>query len=444
MFKQSQPCTLLIRDCALLSSDFQVIDHQSIAIEGQRIVAIGPTATIDEDYHSTSVLDGTHKLILPGLIDAHMHTNQQLLRGRITDELPMIWTRIMLPFESTLTPEHVTLSAELAALEMIRSGTTAFADAGGSFMHHAAQVYLGSGLRGALTYSTMDQGNLPPTMKFTKEAALARNLDLHQTYHNQNEGCLQVFFSLRSLLSCSSQLIEESFHLAKELGTGVHMHMNEYANEIYYCLEHFQKRPFEYLDSLGVLGGHLLSAHSLFLSESEKQLMKNNEVRVAHCPYSNCGKGVPPTPALLAKSINVGLGTDGTAHGGMSLWNEMRIFRSIMQISHGIATHDPQIMPTQSILHMATQGGAHCLGQGHQLGKIKEGYLADLISIDMDQPHLYPTHNWVNTLVESVSHQDVCDVIVNGKWLMKDRVVLTLDQEKILFNARRYFEKQLS
>lgn len=435
-----QTCNLLIKDCTLLTDQYTISKNQSIAISDHTIVAIGPTTSVLEQYAAESTLDARNKLYMPGLIDAHMHTNQQLLRGRILDELPMIWTRIMLPYESSLTPEKVALSAQLASLEMIKSGTTSFADAGGSFMDHAAQVYLQSGLRSTLTYSTIDLGNAPATMKTTKEEALRRNYDLYNTYHQKEEGLMQVFFSIRSILSCSESLIQDTFALAKELGTGVHAHMNEYPNEINYCLEHYQKRPFEYLESLGILDTHFLSAHNLFLSELEKEILAHYQIKAVHCPFSNCGKSIPPTPSLLSKNISVGLGTDGTAHGGMSLWNEMKIFRSIMNVSHGINDNNPSIMPAKQILAMATQGGANAINHSHDLGQLKIGYKADLIGIHINQPHLYPTHNLVNTLVESVTSHDVVDMIVNGKLIMNDRQILTLDEEQILYQAKNFFE----
>ena len=198
-------------------------------------------------------------------------------------------------------------------------------------------------------------------------------------------------------------------------------------------------RPLEYLESLGVLGPHFLSAHSLMLSEAEKSILAQYNIKVAHCPFSNCGKAVPPTPSLLEKGITVALGTDGTAHGGMSLWNEMKIFRSVMNVTHGIQTSNPVIMPAKTLLHMATQGGSEAIKQSHHTGQLTVGYKADLIGINIDQPHLYPTHNLVNTLVESVNANDVVDMIVNGKFIMKDRQVLTLDEERILYNAKKYF-----
>lgn len=434
-----QTCDLIIENCSILTPDYTLSTHQSIAIHKRKIVAIDSASSLARRYHALDTRDGKDKLYMPGLIDAHMHTNQQLLRGKIMDELPMIWTRIMLPYESSLTPSKVALSAELAALEMIQSGTTAFADAGGSFMDTATQIYLQSGLRATLTYSTIDQGMVPDTMKTSTIEAIRRTKQLYDAYHQEDYGRLQVFFSLRSILSCSPSLIEQVFATAKELGTGVHAHMNEYSNEINYCLENFQKRPLEYLESLGVLGNHFLSAHSLLLSEQEKRILAHYKIKVAHCPFSNCGKAAPDTPSLLERGISVALGSDGTAHGGMSLWNEMKIFRSVMNVTHGIATSNPLIMPANQILHMATQGGAEAINQAHHLGRLQVGYTADLIGINLNAVHIYPTHNLINTLIESVNSNDVVDMIVNGKYIMKDRQVLSLDEERIMYNAKKHF-----
>ena len=193
---------------------------------------------------------------MPGLIDGHMHTGQQLLKGAVLDELPMIWTRIMLPFESTLTPEKMRLSASLAALEMIKNGTTGFVDAGSYFMEEAARVYLASGLRGALSHSSMDQGNFPDSIRQTTEEVLASEDRLFDEFHGK--GNLKVFYSLRALMNCSTALIRATAGRATERNTFFQAHMNEYAGEVNYTLEKFQLRPVEYLDSLGVLNLSLI------------------------------------------------------------------------------------------------------------------------------------------------------------------------------------------
>ena len=160
---------------------------------------------------------------------------------------------------------------------------------------------------------------------------------------------------------------------------------------------------------------------------------------MCHCPFSNCGKGVPDTPSLLQKGICVGLGTDGAAHGGLSLWNEMKIFRSVMNAAYAGKLNEPAIMPAAAVLKMATENGYRLMGENG--GRIEPGWKADFITVDLMQPHLYPTGNRANTLLECVTAADVRDSVVNGKILMKDRQVLTLDEEKIMAQAMKYMEE---
>lgn len=191
-----------------------------------------------------------------------------------------------------------------------------------------------------------------------------------------------------------------------------------------------------------VLNSRFLGSHSLLLSETEREIIQAYGVKNCHCSFSNCGKAVPNTLALLKKGISVGLGSDGTAHGGMSLWNEMKIFRSVMNIFHGVPKAEPAIMPAASILKMVLEGGAAALNETGCCGKLKAGYRADLIGIDLNQPHLLPSGNYVNTLVESVNAGDVTHMIVGGQMVMKNREILTLDEERILYDARKFMEER--
>lgn len=262
---------LYISDVSLLLPDGSVALHQDVAVEQGVFKSIRPHGKPNAELPAGSQPDempggcqpktfikGSGKLLMPPLADCHMHTGQQLLKGRILDELPMIWTRIMLPFESTLTPEMMTLSAQLAALEMILSGTGAFIDAGSYHMEAAAAVYLESGLRGILSASTMDQPGLPDSIAQNAEEAIAQTDRLYDAFHGR--GLLKVAYSLRSLLSCSPRLIKMAGERAEERDTMLQAHMNEYPNEVNYYLQHFKCRPIEYLDSQGILSPRFLSA----------------------------------------------------------------------------------------------------------------------------------------------------------------------------------------
>lgn len=431
-----QTCDLLIKDSSVLINADTLREHMDIAINAGRIEEAG--TGLWKKYQASEIINGKGKLFMPGLIDSHIHTGQQLLKGLVLDAKPIIWTRIMLPFESTLTPEKMRLSAQAAALEMIKSGTTGFIDAGSYFMEDAADVYAESGLRGALSYSTMDEEGLPESIAMSAKEAVKRTDSLYDRFHGK--GNLKVYYSLRALNSCSSRLVELESEHARERGTMLQAHMNEYMGEINGIMAREGMRPYEYLEKMQVLDSRFLGAHSLILSDEEKALIKEKGVKVCHCPFSNCGKAVPDTPQLLDMGISVGMGTDGAAHGGLSLWNEMKIFRSLMNIYHGVPGSNPKIMPAETIFRMVLEGGAAALSEESSLGRLESGYKADIISINMDQPHLCPTGNQLHTLLECVNAGDVADMIVGGRIIMKDREVLSMDEEKILYESGKYME----
>ena len=433
---------LRITHVSVLTEDGTILKDQTVDVTDGRFSKIAPASESslkvkEPGKAAPQVLDGRGKLLMPGLADCHMHTGQQLLKGRVLDELPMIWTRIMLPFESTLTPEKMKLSAQLAALEMIRSGTTAFIDAGSYHMKEAVKVYDKAGLRGTLSLSTMDEKGLPESIATTTEEAVARADDFYEFCGEYKR--LKSAYALRSLISCSESLICQITEHADDRQALLQAHMNEYPGEVNFFLQHFKMRPYEYLDSLRVLSDRFIGAHSIMVSAHERSILHERNVQVCHCPFSNCAKGVPETPALLEDGICVGLGTDGAAHGGLSLWNEMKIFRSVMNVKHGVAQSDPAIMPSAQIISMVTKEGYHLMKEDG--GIIAEGKKADFITINIMQPHLYPTGNLVNTLLECVTASDVCDMVVDGRLLMKNREILTLDEEKIFYEAMKYMEE---
>lgn len=415
-----------------------VATHVDIHIHGTQITAVTLHATSSDSRDAgEAVIDGQHRLYLPGMIDAHLHTGQQLLASRVLDAKPIIWTRIMLPFESQMTPEVMRLSAEIAALSMIQGGTTGFVESGSYFMHEAGDVYAQSGLRGALSMSTMDDPTLPASIRMTAQTALAKSDELYDAFDHQ--GNLQVYYALRALNNCSDALIQGAAEHASDRGTMLQAHMNEYPAEVDGIVARAKCRPYEFLNQLGALSDHFLGSHSLFLSEHEQALIAKSHAIISHSPFSNAGKGVPNTPALLKAGIPVALGTDGAAHGGLSLFNEIKIFRSVMNLWHGVPNHQPAIMPAATILKMVFNGGAQALHAANQIGKIAPGYQADLIAIDLDQPHLWPSGNWTNTVLEDVNASDVCDTMVAGRWLMRNREVLTLDVERIRADFNRIY-----
>ena len=429
-------CDLLLTNARYLAPDMTVVSGKAIAVKDGRILDI-----TDQEgcaYQADTVLSGSRLLWMPGLVDGHLHTSQQLLRGRLLDEKPVIWKRVNVPFESRLDEESSHLSALLAAMEMISCGTTGFVDAGGKYPEIFAEVYQAAGLRGRLSVMTNDNPFCPESLR---DPSVPAAVDRLRAMKGALTGLLKPIYSVTTPTAVSEELLRAVLEAAAADGVPVETHMNEYASEVTDFIERYGKRPFVWLEEEGLLAAPMTAPHCIFLSQEEIAILARRQVRVAHCPFSNCGKGVPPTPQLLAAGVPVGLGTDGSAHGGLDLFREMRLFRGVMNVTRGVAAADSTVMPAETLLTMATRGGAAALMEPG-LGVLAAGAPADLIAVDVDAPHLWPTQNLVHTLVESASGADVRHSIVNGKLLMRDRELLTIDREQVRREAERLFEKQ--
>lgn len=422
---------LIIKNCSVMMPDFSIKKEQDIFIQDSFIVKITDT---DDGYESKEVLNGKNKLVMPGLVDGHTHTCQQLLRGRTANEYPMVWTRILVPYESSLTPEDCYWSAKLACLEMIKSGTTAFAESGSTHMGDVANAVIESGMRAALARSTMDIGDaIPDCMKESSELNILHTEALYDKYQGTGDGRVDIWFAIRQVMTCSPELIREIGKEARRLKTGIHAHLCEHKDEVSFCLQHYQKRPAEFLDDMGVLGPNLLTAHNVVLSERDIDLLGERNVKLIHCPRANyANHGFPKTPRILQNNMSLGLGCDGASRPNLSLFAEMKHLLYGTMAFWGIPIFDPDIICAKDLLKMVTVGGARALQHEAELGTIEEGKKADLITINLMQPHLTPTHNLLNTLVDCAAEHDVTDSVINGKIVMRDRNVLTMNEEEII------------
>jgi len=434
---------ILITNCDVLLPDFEISSDSAIAIEGNLIREIGPTPDLEAQYTAKTTIDGSGKICLPGFIDAHTHTCQQFLKGRTMDEYPMVWSRILVPFEGALTEEDVRASARLSCLEMIKAGITAFADAGGPHTEFVVQSTLESGLRAAIAPSAIDTGTfMPDAMKRSGKKILSDTIDLYHRFDGAGDGRIHVWFGMRQLMCCSPEYIREAATVAKAYQTGLHAHLAEHRDEVGFCLQNYRKRPAEFLESLGALGPNLLTAHNVLLAEQELTLLADREVKIVHCPRNNLtSHGIPKTPRLAHLGAHLGLGCDGAANCGLSLFDEMRALRYGLLATWGVPIFDPQVMPAKELFRMVTAGGAAALLQADKIGSLSPGKKADAVLVDLEQPHLSPTYNVLNTLISAGSAKDVTDVIVDGRVLMRNRQVLSIDEEETLFEGRRRFSE---
>jgi 5-methylthioadenosine/S-adenosylhomocysteine deaminase len=429
-------CDILLSDTSYLAPDMTIMRGKSIAVQDGRVLDIVDSDTCT--YQGDTTLPGSRLLWMPGLTDGHIHTSQQMLRGRLLDEKPVIWKRVNVPFESRLNEESSRLSAQLAAMEMLTCGTTSFVDAGGKYPEIFAEVYAQSGLRGRLSVMTNDNPHMPESLRAASPAAAVDRL---RRMKQALSGRLKPIYSVTTPTAVSEELLRAVLEAAEEDGVPVETHMNEYASEVTEFIERYGERPFVWLEREHLLNAPMIAPHCIFLSQQEMDVIKTHQIRVVHCPFSNCGKGVPQTPRLLQAGVPVGFGSDGSAHGGLDLFREMRLFRGVMNVTQGIASADASVMPAQTLLRMATQGGAAAMLEPG-LGILRVGAPADLIAINTDAPHLWPTQDLVHTLVESASGADVCHSIVEGKLLMKNRELMTMDQERISWEAAHLFERE--
>ena len=438
-----EKCDILIRNCQILKPDMSVSERCSVAIDRTRIKKIGAVSEMEQQFTPSEILDGTGKLLMPGLTDGHTHTCQQLLRGRVSDEYPMVWTRFLVPFESNLRPEDSYVSAQLACVEMIKNGTTSFADSGGVHMERVADAVIESGMRAAIAKSTMDMGNaITGAMKETAGEAIEHTKELYRAYQGAGDGRIDIWFAIRQVMTCSRELIRMVGEAATEFKTGIHAHLCEHKDEVSFCLQNYQKRPAQFLDEMGILGPNLLTAHNVMLSDHDISIMAKRGVKVIHCPRANLANhGFPKTPQILEAGLSVGLGCDGAAPSNLDLFDEMKVLRYGMLAYWGLASFNPLVMTCPTLLTMATQGGANAIGHGDVLGSVEEGKKADLILLNIDQPHITPTQNLVNSIVDAANGHDVTDSIINGKIVMKDREILTMDEEKIRREARIHMDE---
>lgn len=434
---------ILIKGCDIVTLDNggTVIRDGAIAVRDRQIVDIGTAQDLEGRYTARSVLDGSGRIALPGLIDAHVHTAQQLLRGKLAEmsrrrplKIP-VWKNYYIPFEGLLTPEDVHLSALVAYTSMISVGTTCFAEAGGPHPDEMGRAALEVGIRGFIALSTVDQpskigASVPESMMMTSEQAYQRNVALVERWRDQDR--VKAWLSLRQIIVCTPDLIKAMAAAARELDVKIHTHLCEGIYEIDYALENFGRRPTEYLDDLGVLGRHLHCAHSVLLSPDEVDLYAKHRLSVCHCGFNNYSIGAPRLVEMWRRGIDIGLGTDGAAAWGpMDIFQVAHVARVGQQVLAGTPWHMRTAISSEELLAVATRGGARALGIDGEIGSLEVGKKADILLVDSTQMDQQPIYDPLFVASSVVVGRDVRTVIVNGDIVMKEREFLTVDIEEI-------------
>lgn len=398
----------------------------SVLIENDLILEIGPDGGDQADV----VIDGEGKVLIPGLVNTHTHLSMTLLRG-MADDLPLqTWLEDYIwPAEAHLEGDHCYAGALLAALEMIRTGTTCCNDMY-FFMDEVARALDEAGLRGVVSHGMIDTGDEEKRKKEIKETQ--RIID---KCHNTAEGRITVALGPHAPYTCSEELLRWSREKANQEDLQIHIHVSETEGEVQNVLESTQKRPFEYLDSLGLLGPDILAAHAVWLSEGEIKLIKERGVKLSHNPVSNMklASGISPVTRLVEKGVCVSLGTDGAAsNNNLDLFQEMKTATLLQKVN----LMDPTVLPAGKVMEMATSDGAAALGLEDEIGTIEVGKKADLVLVNMMAPHLTPQRSPLSHLVYSAGGSDVDTVICNGQILMQEKEVLVLDPVEVMEMAQ--------
>ena len=437
--KQTADLVVLGGDLVTMDGDRRVIRDGALAADAGKITWIGAAAEARQLFEPSRTLNASGRILLPGLVDTHFHTGQQLLRGKITElarrrqlKLP-IWRNYLIPFESVLTEEDMYLSAQIAYSNLLGVGTTCFTDAGGPHPHEMARAAQDLGIRGLVAQSTMDIGEgLPVSMRFTTREAIERNVSLLKTWGaSATDRRVGAWLSLRQLLVCSRELWETFRDLADEFGSRVHIHLAEGTYEVEYAAEHWGKRPAEYLEEIGFLGPQVHAAHSILLSADEIDLYTDRQVSAAHCPLGNFTIGPPKVPEMLRRGIRVGLGTDGASTGSLDLFEAIRVSFVAMQSNYGTPWHDRSALSLEDLLHLATLGGARALGMGDHIGSLEVGKRADFVIANPNNWDLQPIYDPMFTAARGLTGRDVETVVVDGQVVVADGVVSTVDEEEL-------------
>jgi 5-methylthioadenosine/S-adenosylhomocysteine deaminase len=429
-----QPVDLVVRNGTVVTVDGgrRVIARGAVAVDGGRIAAVGTESEVDADYRAKQVLDAHGGIVMPGLVNAHTHAAMVLFRGIADDLKLMEWLqKYIFPAEkNNVTADFVRAGTRLAALEMIRSGTTTFVDMY-YFEDQVAETCKEAGLRGVLgstliEFPAPDNKTIPDALayaerflkKWSGDALVVPAVAPHSTY------------------LCTPETLKAARALADRYHAPILIHLSESADEQAQVKEKYGRTPTEHLQQLGFLRPGVLGAHGIWLTPSDRKILKEAGAGVAHCPQSNMklSSGAAPVRDMLAEGVRLGLGTDGAAsNNDLDMFEEMLTAALLAKHTSG----DPTAAPAAAVLEMATLGGARALGMEDRIGSLEPGKRADLVVVGLDEPRLHPLFDPVSHLVYVAKGADVRDVVVEGRVIMRDRRVLTLDERAVVAEADR-------
>jgi cytosine/adenosine deaminase-related metal-dependent hydrolase len=423
----------------------EIIQDGAVVIEENGIVDVGKTKKIKSSHRVEREIDCRGKLVLPGLVDCHVHLAQALIRGCADDMALIPWLRQrVLPLQGTYTEKEGELSAKLCCIEMIKSGTTTFVEC---LLHwrygfdRIARVVKKIGIRGVLSKSLMnvpgyaDQKDaIPSGMVEDGEKTMKQTIQMIQRWHGKANNRIHVWFGARTPGACTVDFYREISEKARKYKTGITIHLAEVKQDIEYLRREFGMTPMEFMNHCGIVGPHVIYAHGVWIPPEDFKILQRTGGTVCHCPASNLklASGFAPVPEMLKSGVNVALGCDGgPSNNCYDMIREMKLAALV----HKARLLDPEVFPAETVLEMATLNGARATLWRGQIGSIERGKLADLIVIDLRRPHLVPVRNPVSNLVYAANGGDVDTVIIDGKIIMENRQMTTIEEEEVVQEA---------
>lgn len=425
-----QQVDMMIKNGTILTMDREnsILEDNFLCIQGDTISHIG--ADGEGSFEAMITVDAKGGLILPGLINGHTHAAMSLFRG-LADDLPLMeWlNNYIFPAESKIDAEFVTTGTLLACAEMIMSGTTTFCDMY-LFENEVATAAQKAGMRclvGEVLYDFTSPNYGPAQKGLEYTESLIRDW--------QDDPLVSIAVEPHSLFTCSPDLLMAANELALKYEVPLIIHVAETLKEVSEVKTRYGKGPVEHLHSMGLLGPHFIADHCVHLEKVDIKRMAEHGAKVVHNPESNMklASGIAPVPEMIAEGVIVGLGTDGCAsNNNLDLFTEMDMAAKL----HKIHTMDPTVMDAITVMKMATIDGANALGIGERTGSLEMGKKADIIVVDTNKPHLTPLYNPYSHLVYAARGNDVCHAVINGRLVMEDRKLLSLDLDEIIARAR--------
>lgn len=415
------------------------IDSGAVAIDEDSIVAVGSVSEIESRYRARDRIDATGGAILPGLVNAHTHAPMALFRGIADDLALMDWLQnFIFPAEArNVDRDFVRWGTRLAAAEMIRTGTTTFADMY-YFEADIAHETRAAGLRAVLGETLID---FPAPDNETWEDGIAYMRAFAREF--EDDPLITPAIAPHSPYTVSREHLIEARRVADELGVPILIHLAETKEEVAQVLEAQGSTPTLYLDSIGFLRDDVIAAHTVHLTAEEIAILARRGVGSAHNPESNMmlASGIAPVVALLAAGVDVGIGTDGPAgsNNDLDMLSETASAARLQKVASG----DPRALSARRVLEMATIGGARALGLADRIGTLETGKRADLIVVDLSEPGTQPVYSVESAIVYAASGDQVTSTVVNGRVLMRNRILLTLDEDEIVRMARQYRDRIL-